>query len=87
MVEENKLEKEKKVIERPFLFFVWLEDFLHPGSRSIILLGQCNVSKPEVFVLSRYCRNPSTWCQKESWIVSVGNLLIIRDYLPGTGLI
>lgn len=46
------MEKENKVIERPFLVFVWLEDFLPPGSRSIILLGQRNISKLEVFLLS-----------------------------------
>lgn len=80
------MEKENKVIERPFLVFVWLEDFSPPGSRSIILLGRCNISKPEVFVLSRCCRNPSLWCQKESWIASIGNLLIIWNCLPGKGL-
>lgn len=34
LVEEYNVEKENKVIERPFLFFVWLEDFSPPGSRS-----------------------------------------------------
>lgn len=79
------MEKENRVIERPFLVFVWLEDFSPPGSGSIILLERCNVSKPEVFILSRCCRNPSPWCQKESWIVSIGNLLILWNYLPGKG--
>ena len=76
------MERENQVIERPFLVFVWLEDFSPPGSRSVILLGQCNFSEPEAFVLSQCCTNSRLWCQKESWTVSVRNLLIIRNYLP-----
>lgn len=35
--------------------------------------------------LSQCSRNPTPGCQKESWIVSVRNILIIWDYLPGKG--
>lgn len=55
------------------------------GWKWIILWGQRDVSKPEVFVLSRCRRNPSRWGQKDSWVVTTGNVLIIWNYLPGKG--
>lgn len=54
--EKYNVEKGKSSYRKGFFFFlvfVWLGGFSPPGSRSVILLGPCNVSEPEIPVTTR----------------------------------
>lgn len=78
--------KENRVIERAFSFswFLFGSGFFHPLEADLSFCWG-RVMFLSLKFLSRRGSNPTPWCEKESRIVSVGNILIIWNYLPGKG--
>lgn len=80
--------KENQVIERAFFFFfLWFlfgSGIFHPLEADPSLCWG-SVTFLSLKFLSQCGRNPTPGCQRESWIVSVINILIIWNYLPGKG--